>query len=171
MVRSNALVLSPAGAVFGALVELSARAPQIPDAAAALELARSVVPQRRQQRRRPRNAVPAGRTIEVITGPRRGTPLLTPAAGSLPALERHGLSVYRVLATGLIDGRRIAEGALVALSRRPVGKGDLIVAADRRSLRLCLVGGSGLDAPPAEGRVLGVVEAVIAEGQQRRRCA
>jgi len=170
MVRSTALALSPAGAAWGALVELAARAPQLPDAGAALELARSVVPLRQPHRRRPRNPVPAGNVIEVLPGPRRGAPLLAPASGSLPELERQGFAVYRVLAAGSIDGRRIDEGARVIVSRRPAARGELVAAADRRSVRLCVVGSSGLDAMPEEGRVLGVVEAVLAAGR-RRRCA
>ncbi|WP_373049266.1 hypothetical protein [Vulgatibacter sp.] len=174
MVRSTALALCPATAAWGALLDIAASVQELPDAGAALALARSVVPQRaRRQARRGRGfAVPAGTIVEVLPGPRRGAPLLVPATGAVPGVdeERQGLAVYRVQSAGRIDGRLVREGARVVLSRRRAERGELVAVVDRRSIRLCVEGGAGLAGVPEDGRILGVVEAVIADGASRR-CA
>ena len=175
MVRSTALALRPAGAAWGALVHLALHASELPDAQAALELARSAVPLRvttTSARRRRRVAVPAGRLVEVLSGPRRGSPLLEPAPGALPGLDeqRQGLAVYRVHTAGTIDGRAVEAGSRVVVARRPAGRGELVAVADGRSLRLAVHGAAGLSGVADGARLLGVVEAVVGEGQ-RRRCA
>jgi hypothetical protein len=75
-----------------------------------------------------------------------------------------------VQAAGSIDGRRIEQDALVVLARRPAVRGELVAVTDRRSCRLAIAGGTGLAGVPEEGRVLGVVEAVVG-APRRRACA
>ncbi len=175
MVRSTALVLRPAAEAWGALVDIAQRAPTLPEAASALEIARSAVPlstTTSTPRRRRRVSVPAGRVIEVLSGPRRGSPLLEPAPGALPGVDeaRQGLAVYRVFAAGQIEGACVAEGARVVVSRRQAARGEWVAIVDTRSIRLCVNGAAGLAGVPAHARILGTVEAVVGEGQ-RRRCA
>lgn len=172
MLRTAPIALSPAGSAWLALLDVAGSAQQLPDAAQAWNLARSAVPPRRAARRRSRVAVPAGRLLEVMPGPRRGAPLLEPANGALPGIDekRERLSVFRVQAGGSIDGRIIEQDALVILARRKAMRGEMVAVADRRSCRLAVAGAAGLGGLPEEGRVLGVVEAVVG-ASRRRACA
>ena len=172
MLRSTALALAPAGAAWGALLDLAAHAQLHPDAALAYELASTAVPQRLPPRQRARSRVPAGRLVEVLAGARRGAPLLEPAAGALHGVDEagQGIAVYRVQAAGSVAGRAMAEGALVMLARRRADRGELVAVIDHRSIRLCVAGAVERGGVPAEGRVLGVVEAVVGAAAARR-CA
>lgn len=163
MIRPNPPALHPAGAAWGALIEIAANVRALPDAAAAWNLARSTVPVRRALRRRPHVRVGAGRAIEAIPGPRRGSPLLAPAAGALENFDevREGVALYRVIAAGRIEGRAVEEGAVVVVARRPPERGAVVAIADGRAVRLCVAGAGAPWGVPAEARVLGVVEAIV----------
>lgn len=162
MFRSHPRTLVPAGAAFGALLEVARKAGEAPAAGRALELARSAIPP--QKVRRPGRRVPAGRLIEAIPGPRRGSPLLAPAGGALGGLDerQQRLAVYRVCAAGHHEGRLVEEGSLVLLSRRRPEPGSTVAAVDRRQVRLCSFGRTGIGGVPEGARILGVVEGVIA---------
>jgi hypothetical protein len=90
---------------------------------------------------------------------RGGTIRVVPAPGAVPGLDegRNRLTVFRSLDDGTVLGRAVPTGARLLVSRRAPAVGDVAVFATRRTLGLCPAG-----APPAGGRVLGVVEAVIA---------
>jgi hypothetical protein len=111
----------------------------------------------------------AGRSVPVAgggaaaAGPgpagRAGAIRVVPAPGSVPGLDegRSRLTVFRTLDDGRVLGRSVPAGARLLVARREPAVGDIAVYATRRTLGLCPAG-----APPPGGRVLGVVEAVIA---------
>lgn len=173
MVRVAALEMVPAAAAFSALAELSVRlsegAPA--DAALPLGMARSLTAARRREGRRPASLrVPAGAATEVFQGPRSGSPLLAPAPGSVPGLDevREGLSIFRPVVAGRVEGRELSESDRVVISRRAPARGELAVVADHRAVRIVTAGPHGI--LPAGVRLLGSVEAIVREAS-RRRCA
>lgn len=116
-------------------------------------------------RRQPGLRLSAGARREAPTRFGWGVPTLVPAPASVPGLDetREGITVYRCAAGGRLGGWIIRSGARVLLSRRLPEAGDLVAVATRRSVRLSLVRESSEEVE--EGRIIGVVEGIIAEGR------
>lgn len=156
------------------LLERATRRTGSCEAAETLALAReAVAAPRRRSSRTGALPVPAGTLVEVLPGPSAGSPQLTPAPGSVAGLDeaRSGITVYRALTAGVIGGRAVAEGARILVGRRAIEPGDLVVVASRRSIKIAAADRRGRVELPLGGRIVGVVEGVIAEGGAERRCA
>lgn len=155
------------------LLERATRRTGSCEAAETLALAREAVAAPRRRRRTGALPVPAGTLVEVLPGPSAGSPQLTPAPGSVAGLDeaRSGITVYRALTAGVIGGRAVAEGARILVGRRAIEPGDLVVVASRRSIKIAAADRRGRVELPLGGRIVGVVEGVIAEGGAERRCA
>lgn len=143
-------------------------------AADALALARGLVAPRSFPRRRRSSLshrVGPGALVEIERDSSVGPPTLSPTWSDSSGSFKHAdVREYRVLARGRIGGRNLETGASLVVARRPPEAGDWIVVVDRRGIRPVVAGPRGAIARGpegilGEGRVLGVVEAVLAGGR------
>lgn len=170
--------LAPAAEAWSALARLSADLAVHPVAhgVEAWSLVGGLVAQRSSSQRRrpaPRLRVRAGAWVEIDRVAPSGPPSLAPAVGAaVPPWSRPDLKTFVTLTAGTIGGRHLEKGVHFLVERREPEAGDWVVVVDRRGLRPLVAGPRGAVPQGAggllgEGRVLGVVEAVVREHRQR----
>lgn len=170
--------LAPAADAWSALDQLSAHLATQPVApgGAAWSLVGGLIAQRSSPHRRrpaPRLQVRAGAWIEIDRVAPSGPPSLAPAVGAaVPHPARPDLKTFVTLTAGTIGGRHLEKGVHFLVERRAPEAGDWVVVVDRRGLRPLVAGPRGVVPQGAggllgEGRVLGVVEAVVREHRRR----
>lgn len=166
--------IAPATTAWTALQELASSLRVLPlaEASAPLALAACLTSRRSFPRTRGRNArlrVEAGAYCEIEKVRYAGSPPLAPVPGAFGATGSwKGVTVYESLAIGFVEGRRLVAGERFLVSRREHEPGEWVVVADRTQLRIVVGGHRGgwigtTPGVPVEGRILGVVEAVVTE--------